>query len=94
MPSHHLIRQYADLFEVEDEWRWSGEHYRRTARDWLARFDSHRHDIERTLRDIHGDETAIWMRRWRWFFLATAGMFGYAEGSEWGVSQYLMRAAR
>src|SRR6195952_185969 len=24
MPSHHLIRQYADLFEVEKEWRWRG----------------------------------------------------------------------
>jgi hypothetical protein len=24
------------------------------------------------------------MRRWRWFFLATAGLFGYAGGSEWG----------
>ena len=92
MPSHLLIRQYADLFAVEDEWRWSGTHYRRTALDWLARFDLHRNDIERTLRDIHGDETAIWMRRWRWFFLATAGMFGYADGSEWGVSQYRMRA--
>ncbi|UPJ54538.1 hypothetical protein IVB30_39170 [Bradyrhizobium sp. 200] len=22
MPSHHLIRQYADLLEVEKEWRW------------------------------------------------------------------------
>jgi cyclopropane-fatty-acyl-phospholipid synthase len=27
MPSHHLIRRFADLFEVEMEWRWSGEHY-------------------------------------------------------------------
>ena len=35
MPSHHLIRQYADLFEVEKEWRWSGAHYQRTALDWL-----------------------------------------------------------
>ena len=26
------------------------------------------------------------MRRWRWSFLATAGQFGYADGSEWGVS--------
>ena len=92
MPSHGLIRRYADLFEVEDEWRWSGAHYRRTALDWLARFDRNRNDIERTLRDIHGDETAIWLRRWRWFFLATAGMFGYADGSEWGVSQYRLRA--
>jgi hypothetical protein len=30
-------------------------------------------------------ETDLWMRRWRWFFLATAGLFGYADGSEWGV---------
>ncbi len=93
MPSHGLIRQYADLFEVEQEWRWSGVHYQRTALDWLARFDSHRDEIEAILRDAYGAETAKWMRRWRWFYLATAGLFGYAEGSEWGVSQYRMRAA-
>ena len=46
MPSHHLIRQYADLFEVEKEWRWSGTHYQRTAQDWLANFDLHRDEIE------------------------------------------------
>jgi cyclopropane-fatty-acyl-phospholipid synthase len=50
MPSHHLIRQYADLFEVEKEWRWSGVHYQRTAQDWLANFDSHRDEIEAILR--------------------------------------------
>jgi hypothetical protein len=38
------------------------------------------------LRKVHGDETALWMRRWRWFLLATSGLFGYAGGSEWGVS--------
>ena len=67
MPSHHLIRQYADLFEVEKEWRWSGVHYQRTAQDWLDNFDSHRDEIERVLRKVHGGETALWMRRWRWF---------------------------
>ena len=46
MPSHHLIRQYADLFEVEKEWRWSGTHYQRTAQDWLANFDLRRDEIE------------------------------------------------
>jgi cyclopropane-fatty-acyl-phospholipid synthase len=34
------------------------------------------------------------MRRWRWFFLATSGLFGYADGSEWGVSHYRMKAGR
>jgi cyclopropane-fatty-acyl-phospholipid synthase len=91
MPSHHLIRQYADLFEVEKEWRWSGTQYRRTALDWLDNFDSRHDEIEVILRPVYGDDTALWMRRWRWFFLATAGLFGYADGSEWGVSHYRMR---
>jgi cyclopropane-fatty-acyl-phospholipid synthase len=93
MPSHHLIRQYADLFEVEKEWRWSGTHYQRTALDWLANFDAHRAEIDDVLRPVYGSDTSLWMRRWRWFFLATAGLFGYADGSEWGVSHYRMRAA-
>jgi cyclopropane-fatty-acyl-phospholipid synthase len=93
MPSHHLIRQYADLFGVEKEWRWSGVHYQRTAQDWLANFDTHRNEIERVLRKVHGGETALWMRRWRWFLLATAGLSGYADGSEWGVSHYRLKAA-
>ena len=93
MPSHHLIRQYADLFEVEKEWRWSGTHYQRTAEDWLANFDLRREEIEQVLCHVYGDDTALWMRRWRWFFLATSGLFGYADGSEWGVSHYRMKAA-
>ena len=92
MPSHHLIRQYADLFAVEKEWRWSGTHYQRTALDWLDRFDARRDEIETILRNVYGNDTALWMRRWRWFFLATSGLFGYADGSEWGVSHYRMRA--
>jgi cyclopropane-fatty-acyl-phospholipid synthase len=93
MPSHGLIRQYSDLFEVEQEWRWSGTHYRRTALDWLANFDARRDEIEGILRDVYGGDTELWMQRWRWFFLATAGLFGYADGSEWGVSHYRMKVA-
>lgn len=93
MPSHHLVRQYADIFVIEKEWCWSGTHYQRTATEWLANFDAHRNAIEASLRNVYGEDTALWMRRWRWFFLATAGLFGYADGTEWGVSQYRMKAA-
>lgn len=93
MPSHALIRQYADLVEVEKEWRWSGVHYQRTAQDWLENFDTRRADIEKILMPVYGDDTALWMRRWRWFFLATAGLFGHADGLEWGVSHYQMKKA-
>jgi cyclopropane-fatty-acyl-phospholipid synthase len=92
MPSHLLIRQYADLFEVEKEWRWSGDHYQRTATDWLANFDAHSSEIEAVLRGVYGADTELWMRRWRWFFLATAGLFGFSGGGEWGVSHYRMKA--
>ena len=84
MPSHHRIRQYADLFDVENEWRWSGTRYHRTAVDWLANFDAHRDEIGAFLNNVDGNDTALWMRRWRWFFfLATAGLFGQADGGEW-----------
>ena len=92
MPSHHLIRQYRDLLEVEKEWRWSGTHYQQTALDWLGNLDSNRDEIEAILRNVYGNDASLWMRRWRWFLLATAGLFGYAGGSEWGVSHYRMRA--
>jgi cyclopropane-fatty-acyl-phospholipid synthase len=93
MPSHHLIRQYADLFEVEKEWRWSGVHYQRTAQDWLGNFDSHREEIEGIVRKVYRNDTSLWMRRWRWSFLVTSGMFGYANGSEWGVSHFRLKPA-
>jgi cyclopropane-fatty-acyl-phospholipid synthase len=93
MPSHHLVRQFGDIFAIEKEWCWSGTHYQRTADDWLANFDEHHDTIEACLRNVHGGEAALWTRRWRWFLLATAGLFGYADGTEWGVSQYRMKAA-
>src|SRR6478672_3467879 len=46
------------------------------------------------LGEVYGNDTALWMRRWRWLLLATAGLFGYADGSEWGVSHYRMKAAQ
>lgn len=91
MPSHDLVRQYGDLFTVEQAWRWNGRHYQRTALDWLNRFDSNRGAIESIFRGVYGNETELWMRRWRWFFLATAGLFGFAGGREWGVSQFRLK---
>ena len=59
----------------------------------VLNFDAHHDEIEGILRGVYGNDTPLWMRRWRWFFLATSGLFGYAEGSEWGVSHYRMKAA-
>jgi len=66
--SHHLVRQYADLFEVEKEMALEGHHYQRTALPMARQFHSHRDEIEAILRKVYGNDTSLWMRRWRWFF--------------------------
>ena len=91
MPSHGLISHFPDCFTVEQQWRWSGTHYQRTAIDWLARFDSNRPHIDAVLGEVYGKDARLWRRRWRLFYLATAGLFGHANGDEWGVSHYLLR---
>jgi len=88
MPSHSLAGRFPHLFRVEQEWRWSGTHYQRTARDWLANFDRNAARIDAVLRAAYGAEARLWRRRWRLFFLAVEGMFGHADGKAWGVSHY------
>lgn len=88
--AHHERACVAEA--AEKEWRWSGTHYHRTTQDWLANFDVHHDAIEKILREVYGEETGLWMCRWCLSFLATAGLFGYADGNEWGVSQSWMRA--
>lgn len=93
MPSHGLVRQFGDIFSVEREWRWNGRHYERTALHWLENFDANTAAIRAILTQTYGADAALWMRRWRLFFLATAGLFGHGGGEEWGVSHYLLRPA-
>ncbi|MGE0063891.1 MAG: cyclopropane-fatty-acyl-phospholipid synthase family protein [Xanthobacteraceae bacterium] len=88
MPSHRLIRQFPELFAVEQEWRWNGLHYRKTAQHWLENFDANADAIRAILRDVYGADAALWQRRWRLFFLATGGLFGHDDGREWGVSHF------
>jgi cyclopropane-fatty-acyl-phospholipid synthase len=94
MPSHGLMTQFADCFEIEKDWRWSGLHYQRTALDWLAAFDTNRPRIDPILTAIYRTDAALWRRRWRLFYLATAGLFGHAGGDEWGISHYRLRPLR
>jgi cyclopropane-fatty-acyl-phospholipid synthase len=76
MPSHGLIRQFPDLFAVEQEWTWNGGHYARTANDWLSNMDRNAARIAVLMRETYGDDARLWTRRWRRFYLATAGLFG------------------
>jgi cyclopropane-fatty-acyl-phospholipid synthase len=94
MPSHGLMKRFDDLFHVEADWRWSGSHYQRTALDWLANYDRNAAPVMDILRAVYGADAGLWFRRWRLFFLATAGLFGHARGEQWGVSHYRLLPAR
>ena len=93
MPSHGLMAQFPDLFAVEQDWRWSGKHYEKTALDWLDLYDRNIGKIRPVLEATYGQDATLWHRRWRLFFLATAGLFGHRGGTEWGVSHYRLKPA-
>jgi cyclopropane-fatty-acyl-phospholipid synthase len=94
MPSHALMLEFPESFTVEQDWRWNGEHYRRTSEAWLANFDRNADEINHILRDVYGPEAALWRRRWRLFFLATSGLFGHSGGNAWGISHYRLAPSR
>lgn len=91
MPSRGLIGHFPDSFALEQQWHWSGRHYQQTAVHWLENFDANRPRIDQLLREVYGDLAPLWRRRWRLFYLATAGLFGHASGEAWGVSHYLLK---
>jgi cyclopropane-fatty-acyl-phospholipid synthase len=91
MPSKGLMRQFPDLFEVEREWTWNGVHYQRTAEHWLKNMDLNVDRVSELMRETYGDDWKLWRRRWRRFYLATAGLFGNDGGNTWAVSHYLLK---
>ena len=93
MPAHDLPGRFPDLFALEESWRWSGTHYAATAQGWLDNFDARRAEIDVVLSRTYGTDALLWAQRWRWFLLATRGLFGHAGGEVWGVGHYRLAPA-
>lgn len=92
MPSTDLLRRFNRHLNVIRQWTWNGSHYQRTAEAWLANLDARRDEVLPILKSTYGDAAAgRWLQRWRVFFLAVAELFGYSNGHEWHVTQYLLQ---
>lgn len=90
MPSDDLPSFFQDNLTLKNKWRWSGEHYEKTANAWLENIDKNHAKALTVLEKIYGKDDSIkWFNRWRIFFMACAELWGYKGGKEWFVSHYL-----
>lgn len=91
MPSQSLLAHFHRDLSITRQWVWNGLHYQRTAEAWLQQLDARRDVVLPILAATYGTGQATrWFHRWRMFFLAVSELFGYALGSEWFVSHYLL----
>ena len=94
MPSADLPLHFQNHLSIERQWRWSGQHYQRTAEAWLRQLDQQRGAVQELFTQVYGARDAgLWLQRWRIFFMACAELFGFDQGQEWFVSHYRFRRA-
>ena len=88
MPSHDLLLHFQDDLIIEDIWRMSGTHYEKTSLAWVDKMDANKDIVMKIFSETYGDDAKLWFQRWRIFFMSCEKLFGYNNGSEWGVSHY------
>jgi len=90
MPSADTLLHFQDALRIEKQWLVDGRHYQKTAEAWLDNTDKNSKAISDIFDELYGiGQGAIWLQRWRLFFMACAELFGYRHGNEWLVGHYL-----
>ena len=88
MPSHDLLLHFQNDLIIDDVWSMSGTHYEKTSLAWVNKMDANKDSIMKIFSKTYGDDAKLWFQRWRIFFMSCEKLFGYNNGSEWGVSHY------
>jgi cyclopropane-fatty-acyl-phospholipid synthase len=92
MPSMKLIHRFDRNLEVAQQWEVGGLHYARTCRAWLENLDRRRSELVPAFEQTYGEgNSAMWIGRWRLFFMACEELFRFDGGREWFVVHSLLR---
>ena len=91
MPREDQFEQFPAQVRLLQRWWVPGTHYERTCNDWLAQLDAEQAAVRAICAETYGArDAAVWMQRWRMFFMACAELFGLEGGTRYGVVHSLM----
>ena len=80
--------------KIESLWKVNGLHYSKTSLAWLKMMDKHKSEILQIFVNTYGEgQQNKWFQRWRIFFMSCEELFGYDNGTQWGVSHYRFNKA-
>ena len=89
MPSHKLLLHFSKHMRIDSLWKVNGMHYSKTSLAWLKMMDENRSKILDIFSKTYGNgQEKKWFQRWRIFFMSCEELFGYKNGTQWGVSHY------
>lgn len=91
MPSDDLFYYFPEHMIIEEHWRVNGRNYGLTSESWLKNLDANKSAALEIFNKTYGKDAAIWLQRWRMFFMACAELFSFRGGNEWFVSHYLLK---
>lgn len=92
MPSANLLLYFQDDVSIVNHWLVNGKHYSKTSEEWLKRMDKNLASIKPIMESTYGkDQSLKWTVYWRTFFISVAELFGYNNGEEWMVANFLFR---
>ncbi|KAK9683898.1 hypothetical protein RND81_10G173300 [Saponaria officinalis] len=92
MPAANILLYFQEDVSVASQWLVNGKHYARTSEEWLKRMDGNKDLIKPIMETAYGKNSAVkWTAYWRTFFIAVAEQFGYSNGEEWMVVQFLFK---
>ena len=88
MPSVDLLPKSARAFKEVARWPVNGKHYSKTLEAWLKKQDLNEDKIKALFKKTYGKDSALWIQRWRIFYMACSELFAYKNGTEWLVMHY------